>query len=169
MPSIRRSLTLAKEPKDSFLLLCYLRARFVSTDNYDPPFSPISKPTKPPKEKKKKIKKQQDQSSEPVNNPKIPVISELPFDFRYSYSETNPEIKPIGFREPKRFSPFGPGRLDRKWTGTSALASPEIDHSQWVEERARVLGETLTEDEVMELVERYRHSDCSRQINLGKV
>jgi RNA-binding protein YhbY len=37
-----------------------------------------------------------------------------------------------------------------------------------VEERARVLGETLTEDEVTELIERYRHSDCTRQINLGK-
>ncbi|KAG7537968.1 YhbY-like superfamily [Arabidopsis suecica] len=162
MLSIRRSLTLAKEPKDLFLSLCNLRVRFVSTDNYDPPFSPLSKPTKPPKEKKKT--KKQDQSSEM----KIPVISDLPFDFRYSYSETNPEIEPIGFREPKRFSPFGPGRLDRKWTGTTALASPEIDQSQWVEERARVLGEPLTEEEVTELVERYRHSDCSRQINLGK-
>lgn len=161
MLSIRRSLALAKEQKYLFLLLCNLRARFVSTDNYDPPFSPLAKP---PKEKKK-TKKKQDQSSEL----KIPVISDLPFDFRYSYSETNPEIEPIGFREPKRFSPFGPGRLDRKWTGTTALASPEIDQSQWVEERARVLGEPLTEEEVTELVERYRHSDCSRQINLGTI
>lgn len=168
MLSIRRSLTLAKEPKDLFLFLCNLRARCVSTDDYDPPFSPLSKPTKPPKEKKKQKTKKQDQSSELVNDLKIPVISDLPFDFRYSYSETNPEIEPIGFREPKRFSPFGPGRLDRKWTGTTALASPEIDQSQWVEERARVLGETLTEDEVTELIERYRHSDCTRQINLGK-
>lgn len=140
----------------------------VVTYDYDPPFSPLSKPTKPPKEKKKQKTKKQDQSSELVNDLKIPVISDLPFDFRYSYSETNPEIEPIGFREPKRFSPFGPGRLDRKWTGTTALASPEIDQSQWVEERARVLGETLTEDEVTELIERYRHSDCTRQINLGK-
>jgi len=169
MLSIRRSLTLAKEPKDLFLFLCNLRARCVSTDDYDPPFSPLSKPTKPPKEKKKQKTKKQDQSSELVNDLKIPVISDLPFDFRYSYSETNPEIEPIGFREPKRFSPFGPGRLDRKWTGTTALASPEIDQSQWVEERARVLGETLTEDEVTELIERYRHSDCTRQINLGTI
>lgn len=34
-------------------------------------------------------------------------------------------------------------------------------------EREDVLGEPLTEEEVEELVERYRHSDCSRQINLG--
>ncbi|EOA13817.1 hypothetical protein CARUB_v10026915mg [Capsella rubella] len=165
MLSIRRSLTLAKEPIDSFLLLCNLRARFVTTDNYDPPFSPLSKPAK--SSEKKKIT-QQDQSSELVNKPTVPAISDLPFDFRYSYSETNPEIEPIGFREPKRFSPFGPGRLDRKWNGTSALASPEIDQSQWAEDRARVLGEPLTEEEVTELVERYRHNDCSRQINLGK-
>ncbi|CAL5390494.1 unnamed protein product [Camellia sinensis] len=25
--------------------------------------------------------------------------SNLPFDFRYSYSETNPSIEPIGYRE----------------------------------------------------------------------
>lgn len=31
-----------------------------------------------------------------------------------------------------------------------------------------MLGEALSEAEVSELVERYRHSDCSRQINLGK-
>lgn len=172
MLSIRRSLIipLAKEPKDSFLFLCNLRARFLSTDYYDPPFSPLSKPTKPPREEKKKKKKkktQQDQSSEPVNNPTVPVTSDLPFDFRYSYSETSPEIEPIGFREPKRFSPFGPGRLDRNWTGTSAPAPTESDQSQWAEEREKVLGETLTEEEVTELVERYRHSDCSRQINLG--
>lgn len=37
-----------------------------------------------------------------------------------------------------------------------------------MEERNRVLGDPLTEEEVAELVERYRHSDCSRQINLGK-
>ncbi|XP_057461094.1 CRS2-associated factor 2, mitochondrial-like [Actinidia eriantha] len=45
--------------------------------------------------------------------------SDLPFDFKYSYSETNPSVEPIGFREPLRFSPFGPGRLDRNG---SALA-----------------------------------------------
>lgn len=165
MLSIRRSLT-----KDSFLLLCNLRARFLSTDCYDPPFSPLSKPTKPPREEEKKKKKtKQDQSSEPLNYPTVPVTSDLPFDFRYSYSETNPDVEPIGFREPKRFSPFGPGRLDRNWTGTCAPASPESDERQWAEEREKVLGEPLTEEEVTELVEQYRHSDCSRQINLGNL
>ena len=35
------------------------------------------------------------------------------------------------------------------------------------EQREAVLGESLSDDEIAELVERYRHSDCSRQINLG--
>lgn len=34
-------------------------------------------------------------------------------------------------------------------------------------ERIRVLGEPLTEEEVAELVEKYRHNDCGRQINIG--
>lgn len=166
MLSTRRILALTKEAKDLFLSL---QARFLSTEYYDPPFSPLSKPSKPKKTKTKKPP-QQDQSSEPpVNNPPAPATSDLPFDFRYSYSETNPAIEPIGFREPKRFSPFGPGRLDRNWTGTCAPASPEsYDQRQWAEERVKILGEALTEEEVNELVERYRHNDCSRQINLGK-
>ncbi|KAJ6423219.1 hypothetical protein OIU84_024203 [Salix udensis] len=104
----------------------------------------------------------------PNNDPGLPVKSDLPFDFRYSYSESNPAIEPIGYREPKRFSPFGPGRLDRKWTGTAAPTQLETDMERLMEERNRVLGDPLTEEEVAELVERYRHSDCSRQINLGK-
>ncbi|KAH0853655.1 hypothetical protein HID58_046285, partial [Brassica napus] len=162
MLSTRRSLALAK---DSFLSLRNLQARFVSTEYYDPPFSPLSKPAKPAKKTKKT---EQDQSPEPMTSPTAPVTSDLPFDFRYSYSETNPAIKPIGFREPKRFSPFGPGRLDRNWTGTCAPASLESDQRQWAVVRDKILGEALTEEEVAELVERYRHSDCSRQINLGK-
>lgn len=161
MLSTRRSLALAK---DSFLSLRNLQARFVSTEYYDPPFSPLSKPAKPAKKTKKT---EQDQSPEPMTSPTAPVTSDLPFDFRYSYSETNPAIKPIGFREPKRFSPFGPGRLDRNWTGTCAPASLESDQRQWAVVRDKILGEALTEEEVAELVERYRHSDCSRQINLG--
>ncbi|PKI51253.1 hypothetical protein CRG98_028348 [Punica granatum] len=97
-----------------------------------------------------------------------PVKSDLPFDFRYSYSETNPAVQPIGFREPPRFSPFGPGRLDRRWTGTEAPVQVEVDPQEVAEQRSRVLGDPLSEDEVAALVEQYRHSDCSRQINLGK-
>ncbi|OVA06090.1 RNA-binding [Macleaya cordata] len=131
-------------------------------DIYDPPFSPIPKNLKP----KKKDSKTTLVPSEDHQN--LPFQSDLPFDFRYSYSETNPSVEPIAFREPPRFSPFGPGRLDRKWTGTSAPSERAVDPETVVEERNSVLGEPLTEEEIEELVERYRHSDCSRQINLGK-
>ncbi|THF96309.1 hypothetical protein TEA_027835 [Camellia sinensis var. sinensis] len=50
------------------------------------------------------------------------VLIGVVLKFKYSYSETNPSVEPIGYREPPRFSPFGPGQLDRKWTGTYALA-----------------------------------------------
>ncbi|KAJ4726090.1 CRS2-associated factor 1 [Melia azedarach] len=127
----------------------------------DPPFSP--KPQKP------KNPKTGQNPPDPNSSPKkLPLKSDLPFDFQYSYSETSPAVEPIGYREPKRFSPFGPGRLDRKWTGTTALAPKEVDPSRFAEGRNRVLGDPLAEEEVGELVERYRHSDCARQINLGR-
>ncbi|XP_042374292.1 CRS2-associated factor 2, mitochondrial-like [Zingiber officinale] len=127
----------------------------------DPPFSPIAKTPKP-RAKPPKPKSKTPPCAEEKKKPS-PFHSDLPFDFRYSYSETDPSVKPIGFREPPRFSPFGPGRLDRKWNGVSALANAEV-----AEETNLVLGDPLTEEEVAELVERYRHSDCSSQINLGK-
>ncbi|XP_010533524.1 PREDICTED: CRS2-associated factor 2, mitochondrial [Tarenaya hassleriana] len=164
MLSAGRILTLSKEIKDS-IFVCYHGARFLSTESYDPPFSPISELTKSPRHRTKKPRQEH---SEPVKDETAPLTSDLPFDFRYSYSETNPNVQPIGFREPKRFSPFGPGRLDRLWTGTSAPAPPEAERNRSAEERRRVLGDPLTAEELGELVERYRHSDCSRQINLGR-
>ncbi|KAL3632183.1 hypothetical protein CASFOL_025167 [Castilleja foliolosa] len=93
---------------------------------------------------------------------------ELPFDYMYSYSETSPGVKPIGFREPPRFSPFGPGRIDRKWNGVSAPAQQKPGLDELAEERERVLGDPLSDEEIAQLVDNYRHNDCSRQINLGK-
>ncbi|KAI8558330.1 hypothetical protein RHMOL_Rhmol04G0083100 [Rhododendron molle] len=141
----------------------------LSDDLHDPPFSPISKTLITPQtnstnknNKKKKITPNGSKKAQV-----FPLKSDLPFDFRYSYSEANPSVEPIAFREPPRFSPFGPGRLDRKWTGTCAPAEKGVDFAKVVEERNAVLGEPLAEEEADELVERYRHSDCSRQINLG--
>ena len=147
-------------------------------DPYDPPFSPTSKTLKinnettkkkrnHNKKKNKKKKSQEEASSDSKNSQTFPLKSDLPFDFKYSYSETNSSVEPVGFREPPRFSPFGPGRLDRKWTGTCAPAEGDYDSEKVAGERNEVLGEPLSEEEVAELVERYRHSDCSRQINLG--
>lgn len=158
--------TQAKNPNSPFSYISRFLNHSLSQDPYDPPFSFTPKPTKPkPKQAKQK-------PPEPnTKDPKLPLKSGLPFDFRYSYSESNPAVEPIGYREPKRFSPFGPGRLDRKWTGTAAPAPPpsqmDVDPERLKEERNRILGYPLTEEEVAELVERYRHSDCSRQINLG--
>lgn len=130
-------------------------SKSISHDLYDPPFSHS------PKLQKTQNKFKQDP-------PNLPLKSDLPFNFMYSYSETHPSIKPISFRESPKFSPFGPGRLDRKWTGTSAPVQHQVDRNRFEEDRNRVLGAPLEDQEVAELVERYRHSDCSRQINLGK-
>ncbi|KAF7815811.1 CRS2-associated factor 2, mitochondrial isoform X1 [Senna tora] len=132
-------------------------------DIYDPPFSP-SKPRNPKKTKNKTSK----EAVSVKEDPKLPLKSDLPFDFKYSYSEIDDSVQPISFRESPKFSPFGPGRLDRKWTGTSAPVQEDVDRQRLAEERNRVLGDPLSEEEVAELVERFRHSDCARQINLGK-
>ncbi|KAI7737702.1 hypothetical protein M8C21_011874 [Ambrosia artemisiifolia] len=129
----------------------------------DPPFTPIPKPTQ-----NKQTHKPITITNKQPNNNTFPIKSNLPFDFKYSYSETNPSVHPIGFRETPKFSPFGPGRLDRKWTGTEALLQQDVDIEKVDQERNNILGEPLDEDEVLDLVERYRHGDCSRQINLGK-
>ncbi|KAK1435630.1 hypothetical protein QVD17_01396 [Tagetes erecta] len=130
----------------------------------DPPFSPI--PQNQNQSQKNKSPKQNQSKNKPQIN--HPVKSDLPFDFRYSYSEINPSVQPIGYRETPKFSPFGPGRLDRKWTGTAAPSQQEVDMAKIEQQRNMIHGEPLSEDQVLELVERYRHSDCSRQINLGK-
>ncbi|KAH9615068.1 hypothetical protein KSS87_010278 [Heliosperma pusillum] len=127
--------------------------------NEDPPFSLLQNPPNP------KITPKLN----PQNAPHIPVNSDLPFDFRYSYSESDPSANPISFREPPSFSPFGPGRLDRKWTGTCApVEDAGSERAKWEEDKIRVLGDALTDEEVDLLVENYRHSDCNRQINIGK-
>lgn len=150
-------------PKKPFFCISPRLSQSLCKDAYDPPFSPASKLPKPKKSQTKKnemnLKK----------DPNRPLKSDLPFDFKYSYSETNPSVEPIGYRESPKFSPFGPGKLDRKWTGTAAPAQQEVDLDRVAEERSRVVGDPLTEEEVVELVEQYRHSDCCRQINLGNL
>ncbi|KAH1265506.1 CRS2-associated factor 2, mitochondrial [Glycine max] len=146
-------------------------SHFIPDHQYDPPFSPSPKPYyKSKKNHAEKKKKNNSENGDPNKNgaPKLPFKSNLPFDFRYSYSESDPSVGPISFRESPKFSPFGPGRIDRKWTGVSAPVQGEPDRERVEEERNRILGEPLSEVEVAELIERYRHSDCARQINLGK-
>lgn len=113
-----------------------------------------------------------------------PARSDLPFDFRFSYTESTPGSKPIGLREPK-YSPFGPGRLDRPWTGLCAPAvdatlrdvdaeDPLPDAEKGLEEarrreRERLLGELLTPAERAFLVEKCQKNRTKRQINLGRI
>lgn len=160
LPKTLKTLNLIPGKNQNLLLFTQIHSSSEYIDD-DPPFSP----------KRQKPQNPRTQQNPPVpssNTNKLPLKSDLPFDFKYSYSENNPAVEPIGFREPKRFSPFGPGRLDRKWTGTTALAPKEVDRVRFEEERNRVLGDPLAEEEIAQLVERYRHSDCARQINLGK-
>lgn len=87
-------------------------------------------------------------------------------------------MRPIGLREPK-YSPFGPGRLDRKWTGVCATAvdpkasSVEGMEDPKLEEKRRVMreniqGEPLTGAERKALVEKCQKKRSKRQINLGR-
>lgn len=164
--------TLTKTSNNSSPFICAVRFfnHPYSQDEHDPPFKLAVKPPKSNSEPKPKkpSKKPSGTNIKPQEAVNLPFKSDLPFDFRYSYSESNPDVEPISYREPKRFSPFGPGRLDRKWTGTAAPAQDTVDVEKIMEVRNRILGKPLSEAEVEELVERYRHNDCSRQINLGK-
>eukprot|EP01018_Ginkgo_biloba_P029356 Gb_31131 [translate_table: standard] len=104
-----------------------------------------------------------------------PLHSDLPFDFQFSYTET-PQIVPLGFREPK-FSPFGPDRLDREWTGwrapakntavTSVDGNDEPIQPTSNRFRDQLLGEPLTKEEIRVLVEKNLRGSTSRQVNLG--
>ncbi|XP_068666177.1 CRS2-associated factor 1, mitochondrial [Aristolochia californica] len=107
-----------------------------------------------------------------------PVRSDLPFDFRFSYTESNPATKPIGLREPK-YSPFGPGRVDRPWTGICApAADPKVKSVDGDEKsseddklkkwRAKIQGAPLNEAERKFLVERSQRHHTKRQVNLGR-
>ncbi|KAL2944561.1 CRS2-associated factor 2 mitochondrial [Bienertia sinuspersici] len=129
----------------------------------DPPFSLIPKPQKTTNKREK-----QPHDSKKIS-PNFPLKTNLTFDFRHSYSESDPNVDPIGFREPPKFSPFGPGRVDRNWTGKCApFKGGKEEREKWHDYRESVLGEPLSEEEIDELVEKYRHNDCNRQINIGK-
>lgn len=87
-------------------------------------------------------------------------------------------MRPIGLREPK-YSPFGPGRLDRPWTGVCAPAvDPKVmtlegDEDPNLEEKRKkkrelIQGKPLTAAERKILVSKCERSKTKRQINLGR-
>lgn len=87
-------------------------------------------------------------------------------------------MRPIGLREPK-YSPFGPDRLDREWTGVCAPAvDPKARSVEGAEDpkleekrktmRERVQGHPLSEAERKILVDKCLRHKTKRQVNLGR-
>ncbi|KAK3006505.1 hypothetical protein RJ639_017594 [Escallonia herrerae] len=174
--------------------LCSTRHRFFSTAapassassnlrqkySFHPPPSLHQNPNpKPPPEKKQKKKPPYKPPSSLDRSGAKPVRSSLPFDFRFSYTESSQSVRPIGLREPK-YSPFGPERLDRVWTGVCAPAvdpkvgsveegkeDPNLEEKRRVM-RAKIQGEPLTGAERKALVEKCQRNRTKRQINLGR-
>lgn len=114
-------------------------------------------------------------------------IPHLPFEFQFSYSEI-PKSPILGFRD--HYSPFAPTTMGRPWTGRHLVKPRSLEARQTydpmlvkaklfefsfnrkgeppkrVKSREELLGEPLTDDEVMRLVR-----DChveKRQVNLGR-
>ncbi|MCO5569719.1 hypothetical protein L7F22_023434 [Adiantum nelumboides] len=121
-------------------------------------------------------------------------LPDLPFEFQFSYSET-PQRPILRYREPS-FSPFGPPNVKRPWIGgrptpPSKKKTPVFDsfkpppqdlkgvkHVQapgpyppgqgpkTAKSREEILGEPLTKEEIVYLVEKCRREP--RQLNLGR-
>ncbi|KAL0002601.1 hypothetical protein SO802_016382 [Lithocarpus litseifolius] len=148
--------------------------------SFKPPTSLSPKPQTPdPNPMPKKKQKPQYRPPSSLDRTGLkPIRSELPFDFRYSYTDSSPNVRPIGLREPK-YSPFGPGRLDRQWTGVCAPAvdpkartleaaeDPKLEEKRKMM-RERVQGMPLTESERKILVDKCQRHKTKRQINLGR-
>ncbi|KAF8022834.1 hypothetical protein BT93_F0373 [Corymbia citriodora subsp. variegata] len=122
------------------------------------------------------------------------VIDGAPFEFKYSYTET-PKVKPLKLRE-AAYAPFGPTTMSRPWTGRAPLPPSkkklkEFDSfrlpppgkkgvkpvqspgpflpgrgPRYVKTREEILGESLTEEEVRDLVKGCIKSQ--RQLNMGR-
>ncbi|KAL2336201.1 hypothetical protein Fmac_010647 [Flemingia macrophylla] len=138
------------------------------------PQCPSSPPTKP---NQKKPKYRPPSSLDRTG--RKPVRSgDLPFDFRFSYTESSLKVRPIGLREPK-YSPFGPERLDRKWTGVCApVVDPTVETLEGAEDpkleeqrkkmRELIQGKPLTGDERKALVSQCERSKTNKHINIGR-
>lgn len=129
-----------------------------------------------PNQRKPKPKYRPPSSLDPAGYKRV-RSNDLPFDFRFSYTESSAKVRPIGLREPK-YSPFGPGRLDRKWTGVCAPAvDPTVESLEAAEDpkleekrkmkREMIQGKPLTSDERKALVSQFERSKTNRHVNLG--
>ncbi|GAU27905.1 hypothetical protein TSUD_159990 [Trifolium subterraneum] len=150
--------------------------------NFQPPLSlspspqnPNEPPTKP---HTKKPKPEYKPPSSLDRTGKKPIRCTLPFDLRHSYTESNQAVRPIGLRGPK-YSPFGPDRVDRQWTGVCAPAvDPKVksldgDEDPKLEEerkkkREHVQGDPLTNAERKAIVLQCERGKTKRQVNMGR-
>ncbi|CAN0824589.1 CRS2-associated factor 1, mitochondrial [Linum grandiflorum] len=136
-------------------------------DHYDfvPPssLSPENRPSyeNPTPPAKKQKERYRPPSS--INQSRKPMHSDLPFDFRYSYSESSQSVRPIGLREPK-YSPFGPRRLDRKWTGVCA---PAVDPKVKSVDEADLGRDGFTHNMLNDVHNNWRHAEAVRIKCLG--
>ncbi|KAJ0988356.1 hypothetical protein J5N97_006712 [Dioscorea zingiberensis] len=160
-------------------LSSYLRDRygFIPPPSLSPSYPNPSVQSDSSSKKKKKKPPYKPPSSLDLAGRK-PVHSDLPFDFRFSYTESTQGSKPIGLREPK-YSPFGPGALDRVWTGVCAPPvdptvrsvdddAPKVDEEEVRKRRKRILGEPLTPPERSFLIDKCQKHKNKRQVNLGR-
>ncbi|XP_057819486.2 CRS2-associated factor 1, mitochondrial isoform X1 [Cryptomeria japonica] len=158
----------------------WITPKFIEPEDTTPLIKPRwSKPS--PAVKKRKISPYKPPSSLDRTGQK-PYSPDLHFDFQFSYTET-PRAKPIGFRE-ARFSPFGPGKIDREWTGWCAPhASSEVTSIEGDDDnqdsslnvykyggrfREEILGEPLSKQEIQALIDQCRQQNTKRQVNLGR-
>ncbi|PPS00404.1 hypothetical protein GOBAR_AA20265 [Gossypium barbadense] len=169
-----------QKPPSLFITVRFL-TRHLSTSklrdhySFQPPPSLSLDPQKS-KSNSNSHKKQKPKYRPPSSLDQIkPIYSDLPFDFRFSYTESSPTVRPIGLREPK-YSPFGPGRLDREWTGVCAPAvDPKVKSLEGTEDpnleakrkllRGRIQGAPLTEAERKFLVEKWRDGLTHNMLN----
>ncbi|XP_042048538.1 CRS2-associated factor 1, mitochondrial-like [Salvia splendens] len=172
--STRRSLSTNAASPSSKLHSVYNFISPPSLHPHPPDNSSNSKPV--PESRTRKRSKPPYRPPSSLDQPDRPIKSELPFDFQFSYTESNTNVRPIGLREPK-YSPFGPGRVDRVWTGVCAPAvDPKVGSAGVdgeLEEKRRemremVLGEPLTNAERKAIVERFQRPKAKMQINLGR-
>ncbi|KAG6432395.1 hypothetical protein SASPL_103971 [Salvia splendens] len=170
--STRRSLSTNAASPSSKLQSVY---NFISPPSFHP-HPPDNSSNSQPESRTRKRSKPPYRPPSSLDQPDRPIKSELPFDFQFSYTESNTKVRPIGLREPK-YSPFGPGRVDRVWTGVCAPAvDPKVGYAGVdgeLEEKRRemremVQGEPLTNAERKAIVERFQRPKAKMQINLGR-
>ncbi|KAI3895471.1 hypothetical protein MKW92_020539 [Papaver armeniacum] len=98
-----------------------------------------------------------------------PLHSYLPFDFRFSYTESSPDVRPIGLREPIRTGVCAPV-VDPivKYVDDGIEGEVNLEEKR-KKLRDYVLGKPLSDAERKNLLDKCQRVRSKRQINLGKL